>query len=187
MVSSSTKQNVCKYGEMKAAGCCGRLRLIDELDVTWWQYHERWCCPEPCRAGGREAWCSGREGDHELPSSCLEGATSRSAHTTRLGAGLWGRETGVTLHHSTHALGMTLITAPNTFFPILGSNFMGTWRFIGNLLLIEATEALYGIHQHEHQLMVGMPHLCPKLVPTVWQLRKITEKKSRKTCLFTKM
>lgn len=37
---------------------------------------------------------------------------------TRQGAGLWGTETGVTLHHGAQTLGMTLITAPSTFFTL---------------------------------------------------------------------
>lgn len=53
-----------------------------------------------------------------------------------------------------------------------------------NLLLIEVAEALYCFHQHEHQLMVGTPHLLSKLLPTVRQLREITEKDKENSDFF---
>lgn len=34
-------------------------------------------------------------------------------------------------------------------------------------LLIEAAEALYRLHKHEHQLMVGAPHFLSQLLTTV--------------------
>ena len=45
-----------------------------------------------------------------------------------------------------------------------------------SLLLVEAAEALYRLHKHEHQVVVGTPHLLSKLLPTVRQVGEITEK-----------
>lgn len=45
----------------------------------------------------------------------------------------------------------------------------------GDLLLIQITEALYRLHQHENQLMIGMSHIHSQLLPSVWQLREIPE------------
>lgn len=88
------------------------------------------------------------------------------------------------------------ITPPHTYtwnytyycckhFFYLTNLVVWTWCFTGSLLLIEATEALYCLHQHEHQLMVGTPHLRSQFVPTVWQLREITEKRQENNKLFT--
>lgn len=93
---------------------------------------------------------------------------------------LGDRDRGHITPQHTYRWNDTYYSSKHFFFFILWSNCVWTWRLIRNLLLIEATEALYCIHQHEHQLMVGMPHLCSKLVPAVWQLREITGKKNRK-------
>lgn len=55
--------------------------------------------------------------------------------------------------------------------------------FKRSLLLIEATEALYCLHQHEHQLMVWKLHLSSQLLPTIRQLRAVAER-GKKNKLF---
>lgn len=66
-----------------------------------------------------------------------------------------------------------LIAAVFTFQPVeIWVNMMSS----RHLLFIQDTETLHSLHQHEHQLMVGMPHLLSKFMTTVWQLREITEK-----------
>lgn len=48
---------------------------------------------------------------------------------------------------------------------------------VRDLLFIQITEALYCLHQHEHQLMIGLSHIHSQLLPSVWQLREIPEER----------
>lgn len=82
--------------------------------------------------------------------------------------------------YTSHPCGNMIITATIAFWYLHVS-----WRvsLVGCkdkcLLLSETAEALYCLHKHENQVMIGTPHLRSKLLPTVWQLREITGKKTK--------
>lgn len=46
---------------------------------------------------------------------------------------------------------------------------------------MEAAEALDGLHQQEHQAVVGPPHLLSQLLATARQLGEVTERREKET------
>lgn len=70
-------------------------------------------------------------------------------------AGLWRAVIRVRLHHCAHTWNWTNHYCKRFFFLRVNME-----RYKDkSLLLIEAAEALHCLHQQEHQLMVGTPHL----------------------------